>query len=81
MDWQLQEAKNRFSQVVKEACEAGPQTVTVRGQEAVVVLSAEEYRRLSRPQGDLVAFLETSPWAKVGLDLTRSRDTGREIAL
>lgn len=81
MDWQLQEAKNRLSHVIKEACEDGPQVITVRGQEKVVVLSAEAYRRLSRPQGDLVAFLESSPWAEVDLDLTRSRDTGRDVAL
>ena len=81
MDWHLQEAKNRFSHVVKEACEDGPQVVTVRGQEKVVILSAEEYRRLSQHQGDLVEFLETSPWAEVELDLSRSRDTGRDVAL
>ena len=81
MDWQLQEAKNRLSHVIKEACEDGPQIITVRGEEKAVVLSAEEYQRLSRPQGDLVTFLESSPWAEVELDLRRSRDTGRDVEL
>lgn len=48
--WQLQEAKNRFSQVVDQALAGEPQTVTRRGREVVVVLAAEEYRRLMRAE-------------------------------
>ena len=81
MDWQLQEAKNRLSHVVKEAREEGPQIITVRGEEAVVMLSMEEYQQLTQPQGDLVSFLEASPWAETDLDLSRDEDTGREVAL
>ena len=54
--WQLQEAKNRFSEVVEEALHKGPQTVTRHGEETVVVLSVKEYRRLSRPSVGLVDF-------------------------
>ena len=43
--WQLQEAKNRLSEVVRLAQSDGPQTITVRGEDAVVVVSASEYRR------------------------------------
>ena len=46
--WSLQDAKNRFSAVVEAACKGEPQTVTKRGKRAVVVLSAEEYDRLSQ---------------------------------
>lgn len=51
MDWALQDAKNRFSEVVKRARSEGPQVVTLRGQRAAVILSAETYDRLlaSRP--------------------------------
>ena len=45
--WQLQEAKNRFSEVVRKASEEGPQTVTKHGKDSVVVLSAEDYRNLN----------------------------------
>ena len=48
MNWQLQEAKNKFSQVVREAQEHGPQIITVHGKEAAVVLSAEEYSTLKQ---------------------------------
>ena len=47
--WQLQEAKNRFSEVVEEALARGPQTVTRHGREVVVIVSAEEYRRMRQP--------------------------------
>jgi prevent-host-death family protein len=67
--------------VVREAQTAGPQVITVRGEEAAVLLSAEEYRRMTRTQGTLVEFLQRSPWAAVELDLSRSRVTGRKPEL
>ncbi len=51
MNWQLQEAKNKLSRLVQEAQRAGPQVITVRGEEAVVVISADEYRRLTKQKG------------------------------
>jgi len=79
--WQLQEAKNKFSEVVEQALHDGPQFVTRRGQDAVVVLSAKDYRRLSRSQTSLVDFFRTSPLAGVELDVARSRDRGRRVEL
>ena len=79
--WKLQDAKNRFSEVVKKALKAGPQIVTLRGKETAVVLSVEEYRRLATPKTGLVEFLQASPLAGVELDLERDRDTGREVEL
>lgn len=79
--WKLQDAKNRFSEVVKRALTAGPQVVTLRGKETAVVLSMEEYRRLARPEVGLLEFLRASPLAEVELDVERSRDLGREVDL
>ena len=45
-DWPLQDAKNKFSELVNAAMAGEPQRVTRRGQPAVVVLAAEEYDRL-----------------------------------
>ena len=78
MPWQLQEAENRLSEVVREAQETGPQVITVRGGQAAVVLSSEDYRKLTEKQGSLVSFLRASPCAGVELDTTRSQDLGRE---
>jgi antitoxin Phd len=57
--WQLQDAKNRFSEVVEQALHTGPQTVTRRG-EPVVVLSIETWRQLSGPS--LKDYLRAAPW-------------------
>jgi prevent-host-death family protein len=79
--WQLQEARNRFSEVVNEALHQGPQVITRRGAETAVVLSIQDYRGMRRPETDLVDFFQASPLAEVELDLERGRDTGREIEL
>jgi prevent-host-death family protein len=56
--WQLQEAKNKLSQLIKLAAEGEPQTVTVYGKPTAVIVSAEEYARLTRPPaGKLSAAL------------------------
>ncbi len=47
-EWQIQDAKNRFSQVVKAAADGVPQSVTVHGKPTAVVISAEAYAKLKR---------------------------------
>lgn len=80
--WQLQDAKNRLSEVVRKAQDEGPQVITLRGDDAVVVVAASEYQKLSRrPKGSLAQFLHSSPLSGVKLDLRRSRDTGRAVPL
>ncbi len=69
--WQLQEAKNKFSEVVDEALTHGPQVITKRGIEAVIVLSYAEYRALLLQQKKLSAFFRESPLVDTDLDLTR----------
>ena len=78
--WQLQEAKNHFSEVVDNALHSGPQTVTRHGKEAVVVISADTYRKLTHPRTRLSKFFQDSPLRGVSLDLERSKDTGREVS-
>ena len=79
--WKLEDAKARFSEVVRRAHEEGPQAVTVRGRPAVVVVDASEYERLAAPAPKLglVPFLESLHLD--GLDLMRERDEGREVEL
>ena len=76
--WQLQEAKSRFSEVVDQALESGPQVVSRRGEEVVVVLSFAEYKRMRKSQTSLGEFFRQSPLAGVEeLDLTRDRSLPR----
>jgi prevent-host-death family protein len=81
-DWQLQDAKNRLSEVVKRACNVGPQTVTVHGRRAAVVVSADAYDRLARSRKPFKEYLlEGLPWSDELVEAIndRSRDTGRTI--
>ena len=79
--WQLQEAKNKFSRLVEQAQHNGPQIVTKHGRETVVIISADEYRRLIRPKKDIVRFFQESPLFGEDIDLTRSKETPRDIEL
>jgi antitoxin Phd len=57
--WSLQDAKNRFSAVVKAAAKGTPQTVTKHGKPTVVVLSVDDYERLTSKAGrDRPSFVE-----------------------
>ena len=82
--WQLQTAKAQFSELFRRARTVGPQWVTRQGKEAVVVLPAEEFERLSgrsRQPNSLVQFFAQSPLAEVKIDLERKPDYGRAIEL
>jgi antitoxin Phd len=78
--WSLQGAKNCLSQVVAQAVTSGPQTITVRGREKVVVLAVEDYRRLASPPVPLSEFFRQSPLYGIDLDVERSREAGRDLA-
>jgi antitoxin Phd len=82
--WTLQDAKAMFCEVVDRACREGPQVVTKRGEDAVVILSAEQFRQLTRrkAQENLAAFFRRSPLTELDPAwLARNRDKGREVAL
>lgn len=77
--WQLQEAKSRFSEVVELTLKEGPQMVTRRGQDAVVILSANDYRRMSGTSS-LLKLLFNAPRGE-SLDIVRSQEPIRDIDL
>ena len=80
--WRLEEAKARFSEVVRRAHDQGPQNVTVRGKQAVAIIDAAELQRLLPPGPDAIPLVEFIESLHIGgLDLTRERDTGRETSL
>lgn len=81
--WLLQDAKSRFSELVRCVKSEGPQHVTVHGRAEVVVISAEEYRRL---QGDrtgeaLIAALQASPSQDVEIEPARDAMPVRAVKL
>jgi antitoxin Phd len=79
VDWQVQQAKARFSELLDRTLKEGPQTVTRHGKPVAVMVPVEEYRRLRPRQKSLKALLASAPLE--GVEIVRSRDTGRTVKL
>lgn len=79
----LQDAKARFSELVRRVHSEGPQHVTVHGRDEVVVITLEEFRRLKgeRTGRDLIEVMQASPWRDIELDVTRSPMPVRDVEL
>lgn len=81
--WPLQDAKARFSELVRRAHRDGPQRVTVHGRDEVVILAADEFHRLKgdRSGAALVAALQASPYRGVDIEPRRERMPVRDVKL
>ena len=80
--WRLQDAKARFSELVRRAHCEGPQHVTVHGRDTVVVISVEEFHRLQgdRSGADLIAAMQASPYRDIDIAPARASMPVREVA-
>jgi prevent-host-death family protein len=76
MEWQLAEAKNKFSELVNRALTEGPQRVRRRG-DVVVVLSVAEYERVTGKKPNFIEYLLNAPDMS-DLDLTRDKTPLRD---
>lgn len=76
--WQLQDAKSHFSELVQRSLSEGPQLVTRRGQEVVVIVAAPEYQRLVAGPS-LLSVLQSAPRGEP-LDIERSSELPRDLA-
>lgn len=74
--WQIQDAKNKLSEVISRALKQGPQLITKHGEKTVVVISYAEYEKLRKSQGSLSEFFRASPLA--GVDLKRDKPLPRK---
>ena len=72
-EWQLQDAKNKFSEVVKLA-QLAPQMVKVRGKLSAVVISFDDYHALTQPKQSLIELMTSAPKGFAELDISRSDD-------
>ncbi len=81
--WKLQDAKAQFSELVRRACDSGPQRVTVHGKDAVVVVASEQWDRLMKPASgrDLVEALANSPLKDVPIERLSVRSPVRDVKL
>ena len=81
--WRLQDAKARFSELVRRVHSEGPQHVSVHGRDEVVVIAAEEFRRL---KGDLtgqalIDAIQSSPYREINIEPERAPSPVREVSL
>jgi prevent-host-death family protein len=81
--WLLADAKARFSELVRRVRSEGPQHVTVHGRDEVVVVAAEEFRRLKGEHtgAALIAALEASPYRDIDIEPRRERLPVRDVKL
>ena len=79
--WKLQDAKNRFSELVDRALKDGAQIVTRHGEKVVVVLSYDEYEKITKPEGNLVQFILSSPLAGSELLIERDSSLPRDVGI
>jgi prevent-host-death family protein len=80
MHWQVQEAKQRFSEVLR-AAEEEPQIVTRHGREIAVIIDIDDYHRLRGESMSFMEFLSAPPYFDVDLEIERRLDPPREIDL
>jgi prevent-host-death family protein len=79
MRWKLQDAKARFSELVQRTLDEGPQIVSRRGKDVVVVMSAEQFELMKKRQISLKDLLRSAPWHE--LEIERDKSPPREIDL
>jgi len=81
--WPLQDAKAHFSELVRRVRSEGPQHVTVHGHEEVVVVAAEEFKKLKgEPTGAaLVQVMQASPHRDIDIEPARERLVVRDVDL
>lgn len=90
MSWQVQEAKQRFSEVLRAVEQGGPQVITRHGKEIAVIIDMAEYRRLTGPRRNLAEHLMAFPKLQVAagapdvfaeIEAERKQDLPRNIDL
>jgi prevent-host-death family protein len=86
--WQIQDAKQRFSEMIRAVTSEGPQVITRHGEDVAVVVDISEYHRLTRPSADLAGILLGGPkfddsTADVftEIEAERKADFGRAVEL
>ncbi len=79
--WKLQDAKAKFSKLVDDALNSGPQYVTRRGHKAVVIVSVNEYEKLISNKPDFKEFLLSCPKMENEIEFERQKDIPRDIEL
>lgn len=79
--WQLQTAKAKFSELIRDVKTKGPQSITLHGREEAVVLSKKDYDRLKKTSPNIVEFFRKSPFHGLDLKIQRNKSVSRRVEL
>ena len=79
--WQIQQAKQSLSEVIRHASNEGPQLLTHHGEAAAWIISAKDYEKLLRQRENIVDFFQRSPHTEIELKIERRKDLPRKIDL
>lgn len=79
--WQIQQAKQSLSEVIRYAKSEGPQRLTDRGKPSVWIISDEDFGKLTQPRESIVSFFQRSPHREVEIQTERSKDMPRQVSL
>jgi len=81
MNWQIQEAKNKLSELIERSQKEGPQVITKHGKDIAVLISADEYQCIKKRTDNLVEYFMKSPLAGK-IEINRNKDNNlRKIKL
>ncbi len=80
-EWQVQEAKQRLSEVIRQAKLNGPQMITYRGEPTVWIISDKDYSKLTKHREGIIDFFQRSPHKEIELNIKRRKDQPRKVFL
>ena len=79
--WQLQDAKAKLSELVRQVIHSGPQGISLRGILEVILISKNDYEKLTKKKSNFVNFMRNSPLKGLELDLERDKSKSRDVEL
>jgi antitoxin Phd len=79
--WPLQDAKAQLSKLIQITLHQGPQGISIRGQEQVVLINKVLYDQLTNAQRPFTDFMQSSPLHGCDLDIDRDRSFSRDVEL
>jgi prevent-host-death family protein len=79
--WQTQKAKAEFAKLLRDSQKKGDQIITYRNEPIAVLMSKKRYDQLLRKESSLLEFFKKAPLPDVNINIKRSKDLPRDVAL
>ena len=79
--WQLQEAKAKLSELIKQVMHSGPQGISLRGILEAVIISRKDYERFTGQKTSFVKLMRSSPLKGLNINTQRNKSQSRDVSL